>query len=112
LRLGQDTHANTARTAVAVEEVGVGRPCPSVGTEESSVLTLHGLALQVLPLKSCAVRGVRFPCPGSARSLLRRYYGEDCLETVKKDLHVANMESKERAGGFDAVRGMDAAGKQ
>ena len=72
----------------------------------------HGLALQVLPLDSCRVRGVRFPCPGSARSLLRRYYGEDCLETVKKDLHVANMESKERAGGFDAVRGMDAAGKQ
>ena len=111
MRLGQDTHANTVRTAVAVEEVGAARSLP-VRWCSLTVLTLHGLALQVLPLDSCRVRGVRFPCPGSARSLLRRYYGEDCLETVKKDLHVANMESKERAGGFDAVRGMDAAGMQ
>ena len=49
MRLAQDTHANTVRTAVAVEEVGATRSLP-VHWGSLTVLTVHGLALQVLPL--------------------------------------------------------------
>jgi hypothetical protein len=58
------------------------------------------LPSQVLPLVRCDVHGVGFPCPNDGDSLVKKYYGDDCLEVVKRDVHVA-------ANGNEHVRALD-----
>jgi hypothetical protein len=58
-----DNYANTARSAVMPSEL--------------------------LPLQRCDINGVGFPCPKDGIALAKRYYGEDCMEVVRRDVHVA-----------------------
>ena len=44
---------------------------------------------EILPLKRCEVGGVGFPCPNDGVALVRRYYGDDCMEVIRGDVHVA-----------------------
>ena len=80
---------------------------------------LEGAAASAVPLLGASVE-VTAAAPGPddeiyawlARHGLEAYHASLAAMGYYEWAHVANMESKERAGGFDAVRGMDAAGKE
>jgi hypothetical protein len=57
------------------------------------------LPSQVLPLVRCNVHGVGFPCPADGVSLVKKYYGAECLQAVERDMHVA-------ANGNEGVRAL------
>ena len=44
---------------------------------------------EILPLQRCEVGGIGFPCPNDGVALVKRYYGDDCMDVVKRDVHVA-----------------------
>lgn len=44
---------------------------------------------EILPLQRCEVGGVGFPCPNDGVTLVKRYYGDDCMDVVKRHVHVA-----------------------
>lgn len=97
----------TLRTFISVNLLDGGDGVPTrarllVDPTDNYANTVRSAVLpsQVLPLVRCEVHGVGFPCPKDGVELVKEYYGGDCMEAVKRDVHVA-------ANGNEYVRALD-----
>jgi lipopolysaccharide cholinephosphotransferase len=59
---------------------------------------------EVVNLDTCVIRDKQYPCPSNTINLLKRWYGDDCLETPRiTHLHLSSSLDKRLIGLFSRL---------